>query len=129
MTSFKMFTKVCIKSNVKGFRPIICSYFLYCIARKQKLFIKMNTGNFFTKISSYVSILFCKIMFLLNMYLFKVTNTNTKKRCEICSKLTIKTLERSQWRRSGVFIINFEHIPRLFLVCFLLNLNKLLLSG
>ena len=24
--------------------------------------------------------------------------------CEICSKLTIKTPERRQWRRSGVFV-------------------------
>ena len=28
--------------------------------------------------------------------------------CEICSKLAIKTQERLQWRRSGVFIVNFE---------------------
>ena len=28
-------------------------------------------------------------------------------RCEIYSKLTIKTPERCQWRRSGVFIVNF----------------------
>ena len=36
-------------------------------------------------------------------YMFKVNNRNTRTRCEICSKLTIKTLERryflltSQW--------------------------------
>ena len=42
-------------------------------------------------------------------YMFKVNNRNTRTRCEICSKLTIKTLERRHWRRSGVFI-NFEHI-------------------
>ena len=30
--------------------------------------------------------------------------------CEICSKLTIKTPERPYWRRSGVFIVNFEQI-------------------
>ena len=29
-------------------------------------------------------------------------------------KLTIKTPERRQWRRSGVFIVNFEHIWRRF---------------
>ena len=29
-----------------------------------------------------------------NIYLFKVTNRNTRKRCEICSKLTKKTAER-----------------------------------
>ena len=29
-----------------------------------------------------------------SIYLFKVKNRNSRKRCEICSKLTIKTLER-----------------------------------
>ena len=29
-----------------------------------------------------------------NIQLFKVNNRNTRKRCEICSKLTIKTPER-----------------------------------
>ena len=31
-----------------------------------------------------------------NINLFKVNNKNTRKRCEICLKLTIKTLERRQ---------------------------------
>ena len=43
-------------------------------------------------------------------YLFKVNNRNTRTRCEICSKLTIKTPERRQWGLSGVFIVSFEHI-------------------
>ena len=30
------------------------------------------------------------------------------------SKLTIKTPERRQWRRFGVFILNFDYIPYLF---------------
>ena len=29
-----------------------------------------------------------------NIYLFKVNNRDSRKRCEICSKLTIKTPER-----------------------------------
>ena len=41
---------------------------------------------------------------------FKVNNWNTGTRCEICSKLTIKTLEWRQWYRSGVLIVKFEHI-------------------
>ena len=32
-------------------------------------------------------------------YMFKVNNRNTRTRCEICSKLTIKTPERRHWRR------------------------------
>ena len=56
-------------------------------------------------------------------YMFKINNKNTRTRHEICSKLTIKTTERRQWRRSGclycqlwtysmpcssVSIVNFE---------------------
>ena len=59
-----------------------------------------------------------------NNYLLKVNNRNTRKRCEICWKLTIKTPQRHQRRRSDVFIINFEHILYLFLVFLLLTLNK-----
>ena len=36
--------------------------------------------------------------------MFKLKHRGTSKRCNICSKLTIKTRERHQWRRSGVFI-------------------------
>ena len=41
-------------------------------------------------------------------YMFKVINRKTSTRCEIRSKLTIKTI--------GVFIVNFEDISHLFLV-------------
>ena len=43
-------------------------------------------------------------------YMFKVNNKDTRARCTICSELTIKTPERSHWRRYGVFIVNFERI-------------------
>ena len=56
--------------------------------------------------------------------LFKFSNRNTRTRCEICSKLTIKTLEQCHWCRSGVFIVNFEHILHLGLVFLLLTLNR-----
>ena len=56
--------------------------------------------------------------------MFKVNNRNTRKRCEIRSKLIIKKPERRQSRRSGVFIVNFEHVSHLFLVTLLLTLNK-----
>ena len=42
--------------------------------------------------------------------LFKVNNRNIRTRCEICSKLTIKTPKHCQWRYSGVFIVNFKQI-------------------
>ena len=40
----------------------------------------------------------------------KVNIRNTRTRCEICLKLTVKTPERRQWRHSGVFIVNFEQV-------------------
>ena len=48
-------------------------------------------------------------------------NIRNKKRWEICSKLTIKTPERRQWHRSGLFIANSEHISYLFPVLLLLT--------
>ena len=47
--------------------------------------------------------------------MFKVKNRNAGTTCEIFSKLTIKTPERRQWRRCGVFILNFEHKSHLVL--------------
>ena len=44
-----------------------------------------------------------------------------------CSKLTIETLEQGvkcQWRRFGIFIVNFEHISHLVLVFSLLTLRS-----
>ena len=48
--------------------------------------------------------------------MFKVNNRNTRRRCEICSKFTIKTPEWRYWRRFGFFTVNFEHISHLVLV-------------
>ena len=46
------------------------------------------------------------------IYLLKVDNRNTRTRCKICSKLTMKTHDARH--RSGVFIVKFEHISHLF---------------
>ena len=40
--------------------------------------------------------------------MFKVNNKNSRTRCEICSKLTIKIPERSQWRKN-LFGYRLEH--------------------
>ena len=43
--------------------------------------------------------------------LLKGNNRNTRTRCEICSKLTIKTLGRRQWCSGvSVSIVNFEQV-------------------
>ena len=59
-------------------------------------------------------------LFPANIYFFKVDNKNTTKRCEVCSKLTIKTPEKHHWHCSGIFIGNFELILHHFLVFLLL---------
>ena len=64
------------------------------------------------------------IVFPVGSYMFKVNNRSTRTRYEICSKLTIKTPEWRHWRRSGVFIVNFEHIPHLALVFLWLTLSR-----
>ena len=37
-----------------------------------------------------------------------LTTKTLRSRCEICSKLTIKTSKRRHWRRSGVFVVTFD---------------------
>ena len=49
-----------------------------------------------------------------NIYLFKVSNRNTRKMCEVSSMLSIKTPERRRGRRSSTFIVIFEHTSHLF---------------
>ena len=63
------------------------------------------------------------------IYLLKVNSRNTKTRYKIGSKLTIKIPERDQCCRSGVFIVNFEHISRFVLVFSLLTLNRPIPTG
>ena len=58
------------------------------------------------------------------IYLLKVNSRNTRTSCEICSKLTVKTPQQRHWRRSGVFIVNFEHIPYLVLASLWLTLSR-----
>ena len=61
--------------------------------------------------------------------MFKVNTRNTRIRCEIFSKLTIKILEQRQLRRFAVFIVKFEHISYLILVFLLLILIDKELAG
>ena len=83
--------------------------FLHCINIKQFL----TTNNIPAEVFVYPG----------GNYLLKFNNRSTRTRCEISSKLTIKTPKRRHWRRSGVFIVNFEHISHHILVFLLLTLN------
>ena len=61
--------------------------------------------------------------------LLKVNDRNTRTRCEIYLKLTIKTPERRQLRSSNVFIVNFEHVSHFVLMFLLRTLNMELPNG
>ena len=56
--------------------------------------------------------------------MFKINNSNTSTRFEICSKLTLKTSEQSYWCHSSVFILLFEHISHLVIVFLVLTLSR-----
>ena len=83
-------------------------------------FLTRRKPFFFTKDLFSIIIFF---YFAVGIYLLKVNNRNTRTRCEICSKLLIKIPERRHWRRSRVFIVNFEHISHLILAFLFLPLN------
>ena len=44
-----------------------------------------------------------------NIHMFKVNSGNSRKRHEICSKLTVKASKRRHSRPSSVFIFNVEN--------------------
>ena len=74
-----------------------------------------------------------KILLLLTYFIPVPANTYLSKfdrwkRCEICSKLTIKTPQWHCWHRNGIFIVNFEQILNVFLVYPLLTLGMYLLG-
>ena len=54
---------------------------------------------------------FLKISCPVNIYLFKVNNHNTRKRREICFKLTIKTPEESQCHTHPAYMKPCTVIP------------------
>ena len=69
------------------------------------------TANVFTGKCYLSSVM--RILFPTNIYLFKENKRDARGRCEICSKLTMKTLERDRCS-FGVLIVDFEHISHVF---------------
>ena len=66
-------------------------------------FHKMNT-----KTTTSTQVVYLVLSCPTSLYLFKVNNENIRAINEICSKLTIKSPERRQWRRFRALIVNFE---------------------
>ena len=100
---------------------------VFIFARKHRIWWDMNRRSMVLNTPQYIKA-FDKVVTQLLFTCSKAGYRNTTKRCEMCSKLTIKNPEQRQWRRSGV-IVNFEHILHLFLPFLLLALNKLMVAG
>ena len=95
----------------------ICCLLFRRVPESDIFFLLFPFKSFITnKPVCFFSSLSCQRTIAANNYLLKVNNKNTRKKCEICLKLTIKTLERPCLHCSGVFIVNFDHNSYLFLV-------------
>ena len=57
-------------------------------------------------------------------YMFKVNNRNTRTRCEMCSKLTVKISERRQCRRPMVSLLLTLNIFLTLFQCFYSNFEQ-----
>ena len=68
-------------------------------------------------ITSELTVMTCRS----RIYMLKVNYRNTRIRCEIGSRLTIKI--PPERILSGIFIVNFEYISHLVLVFLLLTFN------
>ena len=97
------------------------SFFLLWCKWKKYLQI-FNPSEYRRHQRSYIYSVF-RTQYSVNIYLFEVNNKNIRKTYDICSKLTIRTLEWRYRRRSGVSTYFIEHISQLF-VFLLSTLNK-----
>ena len=81
-----------------------------------------------TSSREYVSVPFFPLL-PVGIFLLKVNYLKTKMICGICPKLSIKASEWRHWRRSDVFIINFEQISDVDLLFSLLTFKNQILAG
>ena len=73
-----------------------------------------DVGN--KKIIRYINHQCLKAVIYLEFFGTMISQLSVSQSAITCSKLTIKTPERRQCRRSCVFIVNFEHILHFVLV-------------
>ena len=107
-----------VREEVQGFRilRITCSYHLYEVIVPVRLYGVTNQKKWNmvclenTAIQNACWSGITSKLIPAGTYMFKVISRNTRKRCEICSKLTIQTPERS------VGITVFSEYTNLFFV-------------
>ena len=106
------------RTHLKSKYSKVSYIFLFIIINLQ-LEPRILPTSYHKSVKSFASFL---VLFLPSRHLFKV-NYRDWARCKICSKLRIKTPERHQWCRSGVFFVNFEHTSY-FVLVLLLTLSR-----
>ena len=89
---FSFLLPLVICATCKQIFKSLCNY---CVVIKEKRFIYFSLKIIDCFMNSYRTAV--KRNWPAGNYMFKVNKRNTRTRCEICSKLTIKTLERCQW--------------------------------
>ena len=82
----------------------------------------------------YITSFHCWTSIQANKYLLKFNNRNPRKWCGKCPKLTVKYLELYHWRRSCVFIANFEYISYIifqyiYFICWDLQIRFLFIKS
>ena len=88
------------------------------------LLVTRNNVSFCSSFFKFVIIRSFTILYFVNFLeassqqIFSCSNSNgnSRKRSEICSKLTITTPEWSHWSCAGVFIVNFNYILHVFVL-------------
>ena len=76
-----------------------------------------DSRNYSFSLNIYLAILVIRYL-PAKIYQLKVDNENTRKKCEIGSRFTIKTPERHQWRFSSTSRVDVERINVCWVVCY-----------
>ena len=77
-----------------------CHFVFYAaiiFSKKEKVFLLVGLYLEHLGMKNYQVLTLFVTVFPASIYLFRVNNRNNRRRCKICSKLTIKTLERRQF--------------------------------
>ena len=82
----------------------------------------MRQGNWFQISFCFLKKLYKQVLrpYPANIYFFKASNRNTRKRCEICLKLTLKSPERRYW----LLLLTLNIFHTFFLVFFFVNFEQ-----
>ena len=78
----------------------LCHFVFYAaiiFSKKEKVFLLVGLYLEHLGMKNYQVLTLFVTVFPASIYLFRVNNRNNRRRCKICSKLTIKTLERRQF--------------------------------